>query len=95
MTNHQKLRQLPVKQLAKLLVKYCPDIDYYSRHYDYDDDYDCGDDSYYTFIQLDGNESEIRCGDEETAILECMGYLNDQYIGDGMKIKKKQCEESD
>lgn len=53
MTNHQKLRQLPVKQLAKLLVKYCPDVDYYSRHYDYDDDYDCGDDSYYTFIQLD------------------------------------------
>ena len=42
MTNHQKLRQLPVKQLAKLLVKYCPDVDYYSRHYDYDDDYDCG-----------------------------------------------------
>ncbi len=93
MTNHQKLRQLPVKQLAKLLVKYCPDVNYCSCYYD--DDYDYGDDSYYTFIQLDGNESEIRCGDEEIAILECMRYLNNQYIGDSMKIKKKQCEEND
>ena len=42
MTNHQKLRQLPVKQLAKLLVKYCPYVNYCSCYYD--DDYDCDDD---------------------------------------------------
>lgn len=88
MTNHQKLRQLPVKQLAKLLVKYCPDVNYCSCYYN--DDYDCGDDSYYTFIQLDGNESEIRCMDEETAIIECMNYLNAQYKAEELNNENKK-----
>lgn len=88
MTNHQKLRQLPVKQLAKLLVKYCPDVNYCSCYYD--DDYDYGDDSYYTFIQLDGNESGIRCMDEETAIIECMNYLNAQYKAEELNNENKK-----
>ena len=88
MTNHQKLRQLPVKRLAKLLVKYCPYVNYCSCYYD--DDYDCGDDSYYTFIQLDGNESKIRCMDEETAIIECMNYLNAQYKAEELNNENKK-----
>lgn len=88
MTNHQKLRQLSVKQLAKLLVKYCPDVNYYNSYYD--DDYDYGDYSYYTFIQLDGNESGIRCMDEETAIIECMNYLNAQYKAEELNNENKK-----
>ena len=90
MTNHQKLRQLSVKQLAKLLVKYCPDVNYYNSYYNDDDDYDYSDDSYYTFIQLDGNESEIRCMDEETAIIECMNYLNTQYKAEELNNENKK-----
>ncbi len=81
MTNEQKLRQLSVKQLAKLLIRYHEDIDYYCC-YMCDDDSDYGDESYYTFMQLDGNESNIQCMDEETAIIECMSYLNAQYKED-------------
>lgn len=88
MTNHQKLRQLPVKQLAKLLVKYCPDVYYYNSYYD--DDYDYGNDSYYTFIQLDGTESNIRCEDEEMAIMECMNYLNAHYKTEELNNENKK-----
>lgn len=87
MTNHQKLRQLPVKPLAKLLIKYCPDVNCYNCYYD---DYDYEDDSYYTFIQLDGNESNIRCMDEETAIMECMNYLNAQYKAEELNNEDKE-----
>lgn len=69
MTVHQKLRQLSVKHLAKLLIQYHPQTNYY----------DCDCDDYYTFIKLDGNESDIRCMDEEQAIVECINYLNTQY----------------
>ena len=90
MTNHQKLRQLSVKQLAKLLVKYCPDVNYYNSYYDDDDDYDYGDYSYYTFIQLDGNETEITCMDEETTIIECVNYLNTEYKAEELNNEKKK-----
>lgn len=90
MTNHQKLRQLSVKQLAKLLVKYCPDVNYYNSYYDDDDDYDYGDYSYYTFIQLNGTESSIHCEDEEMAIMECMNYLNAQYKTEELNNENKK-----